>query len=491
MKKTEVLPRSFLFALLVIFMASALLLPANTQQGASPRNRSTIAGQGQRRGQAVSEDYAFAERIRGLLNKGDFKGAIAAFDSLPEEKASSLEMQKLKLSVVVSSGDTKAASQLAASIEAKHGLDTEVLFARAVIALAENKSQERERHLKKILEIDPKNLEALLMLGEDSMSKKSYGDAVKWYSQALSIDKGNAGAYRGLAHAYYLQGKMKDARRTVDSAIAANPKDAALLAESALIYFEEKKLPAALEEMRKALAIDSSVSSYWSHYGVMLVRASKLPEARKALTEAIRLNPQNAFPYLYRCGVNDTLGYIDEAISDYRFVYKNYPQYYFAAEGLGTLLWIKGDYAGAKDAFSQAFQYKKDNLSYALMYTLCCYKLKQNDEAKSFIGKFMNTLNKTSTEYFLCRLFYDLTGDNDVTSRVSRHNDEGERSKLQFYLAAYYDILKSESSLAKKLYAEVASEPEMSFFEHKLASAAIEKTSTRTGLSQGAGRRPR
>ena len=427
--------------------------------------------------------YAFAQGILALLDAGDSAGVIAAFDGLEEPEASDVDILKLKLSILISLGDMKAAASLASDLEARLGEDVDVLYARAVIALAQNKPREREGYLRQIVKIDPGNTDALISLGEDSLMKRAYGDAARWFAQVLSADSKNASAHRGLVHSYYLLGRMKDARAAADRALALFPDDASLIVESALVHEVEKKLPEALNEMSRAVALAPDVASYWCTYGIMLMRASRLEDAREALSSAIRIDPSNAMPYLYRCGVNDTLGFIDEAIADYRVVCKSYPQYYFAAEGLGALLWIKGDFKGAKSAFAEALKYDSDNLSYALMYTLCSYKLGQRDEAKNFIGKFMNTLkDRTSVEYFLCRLFFDRSGDADVASRVSRLNDAGRKYQLMFYVAAYYEIFQSEA-LANKFYLEIASVEEPSCFEHKLAAAAIGKASAKGGVS--------
>ena len=428
--------------------------------------------------------YAFAQRLLALVEAGDFAAALACFDELEEPEASDTGLLKLKLSILVSSGDMKAAAKLADSLEAVLGEDADILYARAVIALAQNNPKDRDKYLKQIVKIDPGNTEALVTLGDDSLAKKAYGDAARWYARALDADGRNASAHRGLAHSYYIQGRMRDARKAVDRALALHPNDAPLIVESALIYAEAKDLPAALGEMRRAIELAPDVASYWSTYGALLVRASNLPDAREALSEAIRLNPDNPFPYIYRSGVNDTLGFVDEAIADYRVVCKSYPDYYFAAEGLGTLLWLKGDYKGSRSAFAQALSRDGDNLSYALMYTLCSYKLGENDEAKRFIGKFMNTIkDRVSPEYYLCRLFFDRSGDSDVVNRISRIKDSGRRRQLMFYVAVYYELFKSES-LANKFYSDIAAGEEPACFEHRLAAAGMERAAKSSEVSK-------
>ena len=490
--------KTFAFSLLLaLFCGAALLLfscASAPEEKPDERENATTATEEK---DAVAEikliesimeediaSYSFAERLLSLLEAGDFKGALAAFDELEEPDSLNPALLKLKLSILVSSGDMKAATALADSLEGEYGEDTDILYARAVIALAENRTIDRNRLLRKIIELEPANTDAMLALGDDSLGKKAYGDAARWYSQALATDSANADAHRGLAHSYYLQGRMQDARAAADRALAMYPDNAALLAESALIHAEEKNLPAALNDLRRAVSLAPDEAAYWSNYGALLVRASKLSEARDALSEAIRLAPDNIFPYLYRCGVNDTLGFEDEAIADYRFVCRNFPQYYYAAEGLGVLLWIRGDFEGAKSAFAQAFKYDEDNLSYALMYTLCCYKLGQKDEAKRFIGRFMSTLeDRSSAEYFLCRLFFDLSGDSDVVRRISSLKDAMQKSKLMFYVAVYYELFQSES-LAAKVYGDIASEQMPASFEYRLASVAAERATSRAGISR-------
>ena len=418
------------------------------------------------------DKYAFASTLADLLEAGDFDAAVSFFDTVPEPDASSLDILKLKLSILISAGDLKAASSLADSLEAEYKNDTEILYSQAVIALAENKTLERGRYLKKIVEIDPDNTEALVTLAEDSLGKKAYGDAKNWYQKAVNADPENISAVKGLAHSYFMQDKLDEAMSVIDKAIADNPDSSELWAERALIHSEKRNNPRALDDIRRAIELNPEVSSYWTNYGIFLLKASKLGDALDAFTEAIKLNPDDYLPYIYRCGVNDSLGNTEAAVSDYRFVCERYPQYYYAAEGLGALLWLQGDYAGAKDAFAHANKYAPKDSSYALMYTLCCYHLGQKEEARKFIAKFMNTLDRSSTEYFVCRLFYDRTGDADVVNRISREKDASLRAKYMFYMASYYELFQNKS-LAMKIYSEITETQGPSFFEHRLAAAKV------------------
>ena len=119
-------------------------------------------------------------------------------------------------------------------------------------------------------------------------------------------------------------------------------------------------------------------------------------------------------------GLNDDLGNTDEAIGDYTKVCVLLPQYYFAAESLGILEWGKGNYEASCAAFQQALGWAPKNTSYALMTTLCLYRMNKPEEAKKFMTKYITTLDRTTTEYFLCRLFVDKTGDADVLNRISK-----------------------------------------------------------------------
>ncbi len=412
--------------------------------------------------------------LNTLVSERRYDEAVSFFDTVPEPDASDPAILRLKMAVLTAAERYEEAVSLAITLEEKHPKDPEVLYARAILAGAMGDAKTRRSYLNRVVQLKPDHSEALTAVGLDFYSRKNYPQARDWLTRAISANPQNTDALLGLGRVYYMENKLDEAADSLSLAISRDPDYSVLWAERARVYAENGKRPQALEDMRKAIELDSSVYGHWMDYGNYLMGAGKREEARDAFTQAIALDPDQYLSYIYRAGLNDDLGNTEAAIADYRKILTLYPQYYYAAEGLGILLWGEEDYAGSREAFRHALSYNGKNTSYALMYTLCLYRENRPKEAKEFMKQFITTLDRTTTEYFVCRLFVDQSGDADVLNRIMRETNVNVRNRLLFYSAVYYEMFQS-TSLAQKYYMEVLSVPVPSFFEYRLSQWAVSR----------------
>lgn len=428
-------------------------------------------------------------RLNTLVSERRYDEAITLFDAVPEPDASDPSILRLKMAVLTAAGRFDQAVSLATMLEKQNPADIEVLYARAMLAGAMGDAKTRRAYLNRVVKLKPDHSEALTAVGLDFYGRKNYPQAREWLTKAISANPENTDALLGLGRVFYMENKLDEAEDTLSLAISRDPEYSLLWAERARAYAENGKRPKALEDMRKALELDDSVYGHWMDYGNYLMGAGKREEARDAFSRAIAIDPDQYLSYIYRAGLNDDLGNNKAAIEDYRKVLALYPQYYYAAESLGILLWGEEDYTGSRQAFRHALSYNAKNTSYALMYTLCLYRENLPGEAKDFMRQYIATLDRTTTEYFVCRLFVDQSGDADVLNRIMREQNVNKRNRLLFYSAVYYEMFQS-ASLAQKYYMEVLSVPVPSFFEYRLSQWAVSRlestaNSTRDGKHQG------
>ena len=415
---------------------------------------------------------AFGEKLKNLVVDGKYDEAIALFDTVPEPDASALSIRMLKLSILISAGKKNESIALANELETAYSGNVDILYTQAILAESRNDLTNRTKYLNRILQIQPNNSQALTALGTDFLGQKNYPQAKTLLIRAISADPENTDALLGLARVYYMQADLEKAGSTLNLAIAKAPDNSVLWAEQARVKSETNDLPGAIEDIKHAVTLDPGIYGQWVDYGNYLISSAKKAEAREVFTKAIELEPESYLAYIYRAGLNDDLGNTDEAISDYAKICRLYPQYYFAAESLGILLWGKGDYEQSGRAFLQALSQNPKNTSYALMATLCYYRSNKADEAKKFMAKYITTLDHAKTEYFLCRLFVDKSGDADVLSRIEKETDVTDRSRMLFYSAMYYDLFQSKLT-AQKFYIEVTSAKAPVFFEYRLCEWAL------------------
>ncbi|HQB87707.1 MAG TPA: tetratricopeptide repeat protein [Treponemataceae bacterium] len=416
----------------------------------------------------------FGTELNRLVSDQRHDEALALFDTVPEPDASDPAILRLKLAILTAAGHLDEAVLLADHLEASLPNDTELLYARAMLAGARGDSKGRQQYLNRVIQLKPDHSDALTAAGLDLLARKNYRQAREWLTKAVSANPDNTDALLGLGRAYYMENDLDKAEDTLTLAISRDPEYHLLWAERARVYAENRKRPLALEDIRKAIELNSSIYGHWVDYGNYLMAMGRREASRDAFSEAILLQPEQYLSYIYRAGLNDDLGNTDEAISDYQKVVALYPQYYFAAESLGILLWGKEDWAGSREAFRHALSYNPQNTSYALMYTLCYYREGRADDAKKFMAEYIKTLDRTTTEYFLCRLFVDQAGDADVLNRIMREKNVNDRNRMLFYSAVYYEMFQSVS-IAQKYYMEVLSVQVPSFFEYRLSQWAVSR----------------
>jgi tetratricopeptide (TPR) repeat protein len=415
---------------------------------------------------------AFAERLEELLAVNKYDEALAFFSVVPEPDASSASIRILKLSILMSARRTDEALVLANDIEAADPKNPDILYIQAMLAGMRSETKKRTEYLNRVIAAKPDHDQALTELGNDFMNQRNYPQAKTQYLKAIAAQPANSAALFGLARVYYMQEDLAKARDTLNLAIDKQPDYSLLWAERARVKSETKDLAGAIEDVKKAIEIEPDVYSHRVDLGNYYISSGNQQEARTAFTDAIRVDPNQYLAYIYRAGLNDDIGNTDEAISDYRKITELYPAYYFAAESLGVLLWGKGDYEGSGAAFEKALQKNPRNPSYALMMTLCYYRLGRDSDAKSFMGRFITTLDRNSNNYFLCRMFVDKSGDTEVLNRIMKETNLNTRNRMLFYSAMYYNLFQNKN-IAQKYFIEITSQPTPSFFEFRLSQWAL------------------
>lgn len=104
----------------------------------------------------------------------------------------------------------------------------------------------RVQALTTILTNDPKNAGAAVQLGNTYFDAERYVDAIKWYSQALSLEPKNADASTDLAVAYYYSGQTDRALQQFDVSLTIDPRHTkTLLNQGIVLAFGKQDIPAA------------------------------------------------------------------------------------------------------------------------------------------------------------------------------------------------------------------------------------------------------
>ena len=424
----------------------------------------------------------FNDKLTQLSQKGDLEGILKLIDESNPELTNGFKVQYLKLSVLISLRKTQEAEAFADELSEAYPDNTDILYAKVMMAQAENNLKKKEQYLKKILAINPKDSQALTEQGLDFYSAKRYNDARRKFIEAYKVDPKCTEALIGLGRINYLEGKLDQAEANLTAVLEQEPNNSTAIAELARIKSETNRMYQALQDINRAAELEPNNPSHWNDIGSYNLTIGRKEEAKKAYDKVIELTPDSYIAYIYRAGINDELGYKDEALNDYIKVCNLYPPYYFALEGAGILLWEKGDWLNAGTAFLKALNKSPASYQYALLYAISLYKQNKKPDAKKFMQNYLKSINRTEkeNEYFLCRLFIDFAGDSELINRANAETDMVKKGRMFFYLGEFYNLTKKHA-LAEKCYVQVMSIENPAFFEYRFVKKTMDELKSNTG----------
>jgi tetratricopeptide (TPR) repeat protein len=422
----------------------------------------------------LTDTQSILTGIAMLLDRGDYDGALALFDMIDAPEAESGGIRLLKASVLSSAGRLEEARTIAEEVSAKEPSNTEALFVLSAIEGASGKEREQRAVLERIIKIEPANPEALSALGTIALRSRSLRTAASYFDRALAAEPENREALIGRAGVYRYDRDPKNAEALLNKAVTLYPQWAVPFSERARLYKEAGFPKEALSDLDKAKALDGE--DYWIAVdrGTILIDLNRKPEALEEFTRAIALDPSSFLAYVYSAGIKDDLGNYDGAERDYEILTKLKPEYYFAFEGLGMQKMRRGLWAEARDAFLEAYKQAPQESVYALLAAMNWMRAGRPNEPRQFLEQALRGVQRESPEWYMFRLYHDLSGDTDVAIRLDREQNTVIKARMLYYLANYYDI-RGNRSLADKCFLQVRDLNQKATVEWRLNEWALEQ----------------
>lgn len=225
--------------------------------------------------------------------------------------------------------------------------NTQLLLNEATKAYNNKHSSEALKFIDRVLELDSKNIKALLLKGDILIARKNK-DGWNYYEKVLEINPNNEKAKEMLIirqkmgdnakiDEYWFNigvnelqyGHYFEAKKAFNKSLEVNPNNAVAWSNLCVLYQNEKNYPAALDAINKSLKIDSKNAQAWFNKGDVLfwmgdfrtsiqcfnqairldpkecddalaikgmafVKLNKMPEAKDSLRECLEMNPKNA-----------------------------------------------------------------------------------------------------------------------------------------------------------------------------------------------------
>jgi tetratricopeptide (TPR) repeat protein len=110
--------------------------------------------------------------------------------------------------------------------------------------------------LSTIIKSDPKNVDAVIQLGNVYFDAEQWEDAIQWYRRALELDPKNADASTDLGVSLYYTNKADEALKQFDHSLSISPKHTkTLLNKGIVLAFGKQDLKAAAAEWEKVVTL--------------------------------------------------------------------------------------------------------------------------------------------------------------------------------------------------------------------------------------------
>jgi tetratricopeptide (TPR) repeat protein len=402
----------------------------------------------------AEDTEAILTGVSQLISRRDYNAALELFDKISDSVIHTPEIQLLRASILNSAGRSADARAIASGIVSRDPKNTDALLVLAASASIEGKDREQRNLLERVVSIDSKNLNAITDLGYIALRAQSLRTAAAQFDKALAIDGDYREALVGRAIVYRYARDPKKSEQLLNRAIRLNPQWAEPLHERARLYKGAGFLQDALNDLDAAKRLEPD--NYWVcvDRGAVLVELNRKSEALEDLDRAVTLDPNGFLSYVYRAGIRDEAGDYTGAEQDYAAIMKIKPDYYFAAEGLGMIKMRNKQYLEARDAFLAAYKQAPKEFRYAMLAAINWMKGGRLNDPKQFLAQVLRTVPRDTSDWYILRLYHDLSGDGDVVDKINREQNLDAKSKMMFYIAQYYDA-RGNTALANKFFLEV------------------------------------
>jgi predicted O-linked N-acetylglucosamine transferase (SPINDLY family) len=248
--------------------------------------------------------------------------------------------------------------------------------------------EQAAKSYRQVLADDPRQPEALHLMGVIAHKLGNLDDAVELIAESLRIEPANVSAMNNLAGVLQDQRRLPEALEFYDAAIQASPKAAYLHCNRGIVlkelgffeeaitslmhaleldprsyaahsnlgtvYTERGETAEAAECYRRALALNPRSYEALSNLGVVLRERGEFKEAEDCFRRAVAVNPNCDTAFTNLGATLKNLGRVEEAISSYLQALELNPRSHFALNNLGNMLKESGHFTDATTCFAQA-----------------------------------------------------------------------------------------------------------------------------------------
>lgn len=170
---------------------------------------------------------------------------------------------------------------------------TDVQLQRASLLLEQGRYRDAESNLRQVLTEDPRNEEALALLGRCYLNSRRLEEGIEVVQQAIALDPGNDFYYYLLGFGHYQQRRLTEAFGFLTKAISLNPYAAEYFGLLAYVLIDERQFAKGLEKADEGLALDAENGTCLNARSVALNKLGRTDAAIETMQHALAQDPEN------------------------------------------------------------------------------------------------------------------------------------------------------------------------------------------------------
>lgn len=218
---------------------------------------------------------------------------------------------------------------------------------------------------RQVLELNPRQFDALHLLGVIARQQGDFNTAITLISRALEVDNAQAAPHCNLGVALLDAGRADDALASHERALALNPSYALAWSNRGNALRRLGRLNEALDSYQRALQFKPDYAEAHCNRAIVLQDMGRYLDALGAAEDALNIKDRYADAWLARGNALHCLRYLPEAVESFDRAIHLRPDWAEAYSAQGASLFKLGEFGAALDSYDQALKHRPD---YALAH---------------------------------------------------------------------------------------------------------------------------
>jgi choline-sulfatase len=197
----------------------------------------------------------------------------------------------------------------------KDKIEEQNLLHKAMLAVDDERTDTAREAFRKVLEMDPKSLTALVQLGQLELAVTHYAAAADYLARALEMRPGDATAAFSYGEALHMTGNLAGARDALQASLKLNPNQFSARLLLGKVYLGLKDMTAAEDQLDAALLLHPANVEAQISLAEVLIAEGKFSESVTQLLAITHSQPGNGEAYIWLAQAYSGLGQKEKALA--------------------------------------------------------------------------------------------------------------------------------------------------------------------------------